>query len=216
MNDEYRQRGSRQGARDTLTVPGVGFVLFKRAVDIVGALVGLVLTTPLMRTCTAWTKIVDPGPVLYRQWRVEHHGWLFPMYKLRTMRQNAEQEGAQFTQANARRILPGCSWMRRTHADELPQFGNILRRHMSLVGPRPERPEMVEQLRPEIPSIDFRHIGRPGLTGLAQLVNGYTNDLNGARRKVACDLRYLRHRSILGEIKLLIRTVPRVWDRSAM
>ena len=154
--------------------------------------------------------------MLYCQWRVGRDGWLFRIYKLRTMRSNAEEGGARYARAHDQRVLPGCRWMRRSHVDELPQLWNILLGEMSLIGPRPERPEMLERLRPMIPRIDVRHAGRPGLTGLAQVTNGYTNDLQGARCKLAHDLRYLRSHSILGEIKLLLRTTSKVWDRAAM
>ena len=106
--------------------------------------------------------------------------------------------------------------MRRSHVDELPQLWNILRGDMSLVGPRPERPEMFEQLRKDIPGIELRLAGRPGLTGLAQVKHGYTNDLAGARRKIAFDLRYLRRRSVFSDLKLLLATFPKVWDQAAL
>jgi lipopolysaccharide/colanic/teichoic acid biosynthesis glycosyltransferase len=141
---------------------------------------------------------------------------MFRIHKLRTMRLDAEESGrAQFATARDPRVLPGCSWMRRSHADELPQLWNILRGEMSLVGPRPERPEMLEWLRQHLPAIGRRLLVRPGLTGLAQVRNGYTNDLAGARRKQAFDLRYLRRPSCLADLALVLQTVPKVWDRGA-
>ena len=106
--------------------------------------------------------------------------------------------------------------MRRSHVDELPQLWNILLGQMSLVGPRPERPEMIEKLRQTIPRIEKRLVGLPGLTGLAQIRNGYTNDLKGARLKMAHDLRYLRSRSFWSEVGLLLQTAPKLWDRSGI
>jgi len=188
----------------------------KRVVDVAGAAVGGVLAAPVMLACIVWIKLVDPGPALYSQWRVGHRGRLFRIYKLRTMRRDAEAGGIQYARANDLRILPGCQWMRRSHIDELPQLWNIMLGQMSLVGPRPERPEMLERLRPMIPRIDRRLVGRPGLTGLAQVINGYTNDVAGARAKTACDLRYLRNRSLFGEFKLLLRTIGKLWDPAAM
>ena len=199
-----------------MPAPSAAFACFKRCLDVVSGMVGLVLCAPLLATCALWIRLVDPGPAFYRQWRVGRDGWLFQINKLRTMSLDAEELGARFAQTNDPRVLPGCQWMRRSHVDELPQLWNILRGEMSLVGPRPERPEMLEQLRPMIPRIDRRHTWRPGLTGLAQVVNGYTNDLSGTRRKLACDLKYLRRPSALGEIKLLLRTATKLWDPSAM
>ena len=195
---------------------GALFGVAKRTIDIVGGLCGPVMVAPVIVLCAAIIKLADGGPVFYTQWRVGEDGWLFRIYKLRTMAQHAERSGeARFAERNDPRILPGCAWMRKTHVDELPQLWHIVRGEMSLVGPRPERPEKMEELRPWIPRIDDRLAGRPGLTGLAQIRNGYTNDIAGARRKVAYDLRYLRNRTLLGEIKLILRTVPRFWDRSA-
>lgn len=191
--------------------------MLKRMIDIVGAACGLALLSPVMLLSMLWIRMQDGGPALYRQWRVGQDGWLFQIYKFRTMRLDAEKPGkAQFASQNDPRILTGCAWMRRSHVDELPQLWNILIGEMSLVGPRPERPEMLEQLRRDIPRIERRLIAKPGLTGLAQLRHGYTNDIAGARRKVAFDLRYLRQQSILAEVRLVLATIPRVWDRAAL
>lgn len=197
--------------------PGQGYYVVKRICDIVAALMGLVFCTPLLLGCGVWIKLLDGGPVIYKQWRVGRDGWLFRLYKLRTMTQDAEEPGsARFARRGDPRILPGCGWMRRSHVDELPQLWNILKGEMSLVGPRPERPEMVEQLRRHIPRIEWRLAGTPGLTGLAQIRNGYTNDVAAARRKQAWDLRYLRHRSIAGEMKIVLGTIPKLWDQAAL
>jgi lipopolysaccharide/colanic/teichoic acid biosynthesis glycosyltransferase len=175
----------------------------KRALDIAGAAVGLTLLGPVMLCCGAWIWLVDGRPITYRQWRVGRDGWMFVIYKFRTMRQDAEADGACFAASSDPRVMPGCSWMRKSHVDELPQLLNILWGHMSLVGPRPERPEMIEDLRGQIPAIDLRLASRPGLTGLAQVRNGYTNDVAGMRRKVAWDLR------------LVMATFPKFWDHGA-
>jgi lipopolysaccharide/colanic/teichoic acid biosynthesis glycosyltransferase len=197
--------------------PGRAFALCKRALDVAGAAVGLVLVAPVLAACALWIKIADRGPVFYTQWRVGQDGWLFRIYKLRTMAQRAEACGdARFASTRDPRILRGCAWMRRSHVDELPQLLNILFGQMSLVGPRPERPEIMEQLRRDVPGIDRRLAMKPGLTGLAQVRNGYTNDVKGTRRKLAYDLQYLRHRSIRNDITLLLQTIPRVWDQSAL
>jgi lipopolysaccharide/colanic/teichoic acid biosynthesis glycosyltransferase len=179
------------------------------------ALLGMLLLSPVILLCAAWIKAVDGGPVLYRQWRVGRDGWLFNIYKFRTMSQDAESGGVCFATDSDPRVLAGCKWMRKSHADELPQLVNILLGQMSLVGPRPERPEIIEQFRGEMPGIERRLAALPGLTGLAQVRNGYSNDLAGMRRKLAYDLRYLRSRSMTQDVTLILETIPRVWDPTA-
>ena len=189
----------------------------KRAMDTMGSLVGLIVFAPVIAASAAWVKVVDGGPVFYRQWRVGRNGWLFRLYKLRTMTTDAESDGlARFARGDDPRILPGCAWMRKSHVDELPQLWNIFKGQMSLVGPRPERPEIFEILRRSMPKIERRLDAKPGLTGLAQVRNGYTNDTLGARKKQAHDIRYLRRRSFWGDLRLLLATVPKIWDQSAM
>ena len=196
---------------------GIGFERVKRAFDVVAASLGLVLCFPLILAASAWIRFVDGGPAFYRQWRVGRNGWLFRLFKLRTMSANAEPDGvARFAQDRDPRILPGCAWMRKSHLDELPQLWNVLRGQMSLVGPRPERPEIINALGRTLPGIERRLAGKPGLTGLAQVANGYTNDAAGMRRKLANDLVYLRNRTLWNEVRLVIATIPKVWDRTAI
>jgi lipopolysaccharide/colanic/teichoic acid biosynthesis glycosyltransferase len=199
----------------SLRSPGRGFEACKRALDIASALFGLVALSPLMLFCAAWIKFVDGGPVLYKQWRVGRDGWLFNIYKFRTMSMDAERNGAQCASSSDPRVLRGCQWIRKCHADELPQLINILLGEMSLVGPRPERPEIIEELRVDMPGIERRLAAAPGLTGLAQIRNGYSNDLSGMRRKLAYDLRYLRSRSLVRDVTLILGTIPRIWDPTA-
>lgn len=195
--------------------PGRRFEIAKRLVDLSGAVLALLLFSPLLMFSALWVKLADGGPVFYRQWRVGRDGRLFNIWKLRTMRTDAEKDGPQFATDNDPRVVRGCGWMRTSHIDELPQLLNILRGEMSLVGPRPERPEFIAELRTELPGVDRRLAGTPGLTGLAQVVNGYTNDLDGMRRKLDLDLRYLEQRSIGLDLRLILKTFPRFWDRSA-
>lgn len=201
--------------RRSLKTPGAGFEACKRALDVISASLGLLLLVPLMLFCAGWIKLADGGPVLYRQWRVGRDGWLFKLYKFRTMSLDAELEGAQCATNSDPRILRGCQWIRKSHADELPQLVNILLGQMSVVGPRPERPEILEELRGDLPGIERRLAAAPGLTGLAQVRNGYSNDVAGMRRKLAYDLRYLRSRSLIRDVKLILETIPRVWDPAA-
>ncbi len=212
--NEIEQAGG-SPCRRSLRSPGRGFEACKRGLDIVAALAGLVVLSPLMIFCGVWIKLVDGGPVLYKQWRVGRDGWLFNIYKFRTMSMDAERNGAQCATNSDPRVLAGCKWIRKCHADELPQLVNILFGQMSLVGPRPERPEIIEELREDMPGIERRLAAVPGLTGLAQVRNGYSNDLAGMRRKLAFDLRYLRSRSLVRDMTLILETIPRVWDPTA-
>ncbi len=131
----------------------------------------------------------------------------FTIYKFRTMRNDAENAGARFAESDDPRATPIGRFLRRTRIDELPQLWNILRGDMSLVGPRPERPEFMEQLSDEIPNYVDRLGLKPGLTGVAQVVNGYDNEIEGFRRKVGYDLLYLQNCCLANDLKILARTV---------
>lgn len=188
----------------------------KRSVDIAGALVGLAIAAPICLLAAAIIRCCDGGPVLMGQWRLRHGGRLFRMYKFRTMYRNAERaSGAVTAQRVDPRIIPACRWMRLAHVDELPQLWNVLRGEMSLVGPRPERPEIAFNLRDDIEQFGARTAVKPGLTGLAQVSQGYANDVDGFRKKLRYDLAYVRMRSIRTDLKLLLATVRKFWDRAA-
>ena len=135
------------------------------------------------------------------------YGKPFTLYKFRTMRNDAEKDGAQFAQANDARVTGLGKFMRKTRIDEIPQLVNVLRGEMSLVGPRPERPVFVDRLSKEIPNYLNRLGLRPGLTGIAQIENGYDNDTESFRRKVAYDIQYLQHCSVGNDFKILFRTI---------
>ena len=215
---------------------------WKRAVDIVGALILLaVLALPMLGTALA-VRLTSPGPVIFKQTRVGlnqrsrrrdrrnrirelpddgierrqaesdrrqtfGYGLPFTIYKFRTMRTDAEKDGARFAVANDPRITPIGKFLRKTRLDELPQLWNVLRGEMSLVGPRPERPEFIEKLSMEVPNYLNRLGLKPGLTGLAQVVNGYDNEVEGFRRKVNFDLLYLQNCCVWNDLKILLRTV---------
>lgn len=193
------------------------FRIFKEIIDIVGAGLGLLVFSPVMLLCVAMIKLADPrGPVLYRQVRVGVSGRLFTIYKLRTMYVDAESHGeAQLADEDDPRIIPICRWMRRSHLDELPQLLNILRGEMSLVGPRPERPELFENLSRKMPDFEMRLAIKPGLTGLAQIQNGYDTDLESIQRKLDYDLAYIEQMSLGLDCKLLLATLGKFNDRSA-
>lgn len=138
---------------------------------------------------------------------LSNFGCPFTIYKFRTMRDDAEQNGAQFALEGDPRITRIGRLLRRTRIDELPQLWNILKGDMSLIGPRPERPEFMEQLQEQIPNFIDRLGLKPGLTGIAQVVNGYDNELEGFRRKVSYDLLYLQNCCLWNDIKILFRTI---------
>ena len=135
------------------------------------------------------------------------YGRPFVLYKFRTMRIDAEKNGAQFATKGDPRVTSIGRFLRKSRLDELPQLWNVLRGEMSLVGPRPERPEFIESLSQEVPNYLLRLGIKPGLTGLAQVLNGYDNDIAGFRRKVALDLLYLQNCCLANDLKILIRTV---------
>lgn len=138
---------------------------------------------------------------------LSQYGRPFTIYKFRTMRNDAERNGAQFAQHGDARITPIGRLLRRTRVDELPQLWNILKGDMSMIGPRPERPEFMIKLQGQIPNFMQRLGLKPGLTGIAQVVNGYDNELEGFRRKVSYDLLYLQNCCLWNDIKIMFRTI---------
>jgi len=136
-----------------------------------------------------------------------NYGTLFTIYKFRTMRNDAEHGGAQFAAENDPRVTALGRFLRRTRIDELPQLWNILKGDMSLIGPRPERPEFMKELSLEVPNYLDRLGLKPGLTGVAQVVNGYDNEIEGFRRKIGYDLLYLQNCCLVNDLKILLRTV---------
>jgi len=189
----------------------------KRLLDLVGASVALALFSPVMALCALLIKLADPaGPIIYRQTRVGLNGRLITIFKMRTMYVDAEAAGkAVRAGQHDPRIIPVCRWMRKSHVDELPQLINILRGDMSLVGPRPERPELFTELTRQMPEFADRLAVRPGLTGLAQIKNGYDTDEESVRRKLDYDLQYIRDMSLGMELRLLAQTITKFNDAGA-
>lgn len=177
----------------------------KRVIDIFGALVGLVLSAPVVAFFCLMVRLESRGPVIYRQRRIGLNGKPFDILKIRSMKLDAESNGAPgwTVKDDPRRLRVGAK-MRAWNIDELPQFWNVLRGDMSLVGPRPERPELIEGFKEEIPHYNFRHNIKPGLTGWAQ-VNGLRGD-TCLRERVRFDLDYIEKWSLLFDFKVLVRT----------
>jgi lipopolysaccharide/colanic/teichoic acid biosynthesis glycosyltransferase len=179
----------------------------KAAGDFVAAILLIVLTAPLMVLSMILVKLTSRGPVIYSQTRLGRGGRPFTIYKIRTMLHNSEaRTGPRWSTADDPRITPVGQFLRRAHLDELPQLWNVLRGEMSLVGPRPERPEFVTQLERAIPRYRERLAMRPGVTGLAQVHLPPDTDLNSVRRKLVCDLFYIAQLSFRLDLRILVCT----------
>ncbi len=183
-----------------------GLNLVKRALDVVLAGVGLVVGIPAFLVSALLVRLSSPGPILYSQIRVGRYGKPFWIYKFRTMRVDAEENGAVWAKENDDRTTFVGRLLRKSRLDELPQLWNILRGDMSFVGPRPERPEFVAKLRDRVAYYDLRHLVPPGLTGWAQIRYRYGSSVEDARRKLAFDLYYVRHYSPTFDLAICLRT----------
>jgi len=183
----------------------------KRVLDAVCAAVGLVLLSPLMLLTVLAIKLTSRGPALYHQQRVGQGGKVFTVHKFRSMRVDAEAAtGAVWAKANDSRVTPVGRFIRRTRLDEVPQLWNVLVGEMSMVGPRPERPEFVAQLTENIPFYGLRHSVRPGVTGWAQVRYTYGASVEDALEKLQYDLFYIKHITIAFDVFVLFSTVKTV------
>ncbi len=183
-------------------------VLMKRCLDVLGAIVGLMLFTPVIALFSALVWLESRGPVFYFQRRTGANGKPFSIIKIRSMRLNAEANGgAQWCTANDPRRLAVGSFMRKWNIDELPQFWNVLKGEMSLVGPRPERPELIANFKHEIPHYNARHHAKPGMTGWAA-IKGLRGDTD-LKERIVADLWYLENWSLLLDIKIMLMTFSR-------
>jgi len=210
---------------------------WKRIFDVLLSVIGIILTSPLMIAAFLAVKLTSPGPALFDQERVginrrsgdrrrrnlrpqssdqrqgnrrqsNGYGKPFRIFKFRSMVVDAEKNGKpQLAHKGDARITPIGTFIRKTRIDELPQFFNVLKGDMSLVGPRPERPVLIDQMRKDIPNFQLRNRAKPGLTGLAQVELGYANDTEGMRNKLHCDLRYIQSLSIYSDIKIMFKTI---------
>ncbi len=179
----------------------------KRAIDVVTSVIGLLVALPLLPLIALMIKLNDGGPVFYNQDRVGENGTVFRLYKFRTMRVDAENGKAVWAKKNDPRVTLAGRFLRKTRLDELPQLYNVLRGDMSLVGPRPERPDIVEELGRHIPYYAERHLVKPGISGWAQIGFRYGNSIEDAKRKLQFDLYYLKHMSFELDAIILFRTL---------
>jgi exopolysaccharide biosynthesis polyprenyl glycosylphosphotransferase len=179
----------------------------KRLFDIAIGGATLIVAAPLIAVFAVAIKLSDRGPVLYRQRRVGEGGREFEMIKLRSMRPEAQASGAQWSSRDDDRVLPVGRLMRKLHVDELPQLWNVLRGDMTLVGPRPEQPELVTALERRFPHYERRSLVKPGITGWAQVRCGYAGTKEGSAWKLCHDLYYLKHRSLLADLMIVCETL---------
>jgi exopolysaccharide biosynthesis polyprenyl glycosylphosphotransferase len=185
-----------------------GFYLFcKRIFDIFFSFAFMIVTSPLWFLIMFAIKIDETcGTIFYSQKRVGKSGRVFDIFKFRTMTKDAEKFGVQWAQKNDPRVTRVGKFLRFTHLDELPQLINVLRGDLSLVGPRPERPEFVDRLEQEIPHFHVRHFIQPGVTGWAQIRYRKTNNILDARTKLEYDLYYIKNRSLPLDFLILLKT----------
>jgi len=204
-------------SRDIETATGHADGLFmrfygviKRVMDVLGALVGLLVVGLLWPLVWLGNRSSSPGPILYRQERVGRGGRMFTVYKFRSMWPDAEENGAVWATKDDHRVTPVGRILRKTHLDELPQVYNVLKGEMSLAGPRPERPEFVQQLSREIPFYRARHCLKPGITGWAQIHQDYGDSVERAKEKLEYDLFYVKRANPLLDALIILRTVSKM------
>lgn len=182
-------------------------ILMKSLFDRLVAALVLVISLPLWPIIALAVKIDSRGPIFYRQTRVGRDGVPFRLIKFRTMKADAEADGPKWAEAADPRITRVGRILRQAHLDELPQLLNILKGEMSFVGPRPERPEFVRELEAKIPYYSLRHLVKPGFTGWAQINYPYGNSVEDAEQKLEYDLYYLKHRSLLLDFSIFLKTI---------
>lgn len=216
---------TRESSDLIVSMPGRAFLAVKRVFDVFASIVGLAVLGLVLPALAVVIKIDSAGPVFYKQERVGINrrrrgarvgherrkvlqpGRPFDVYKLRTMRTDAEANGPQWASKTDSRITTVGRFLRKTRLDELPQLWNVLKGEMSLIGPRPERLCFIRQLEHEVPFYHDRLLVKPGLTGLAQVRNGYDDSLESVRRKVEFDRQYIRRCGPLTEVGILLETV---------
>ncbi|MEH7451104.1 MULTISPECIES: sugar transferase [Bacillaceae] len=189
---------------ESLKKKSIFYSFIKRTLDVVFASLAFVISLPFVLFFIALIKIDSPGPALFIQERVGLNGKIFNIYKLRTMRMDAEINGPQWASTDDPRITKLGHFLRKTRIDELPQFVNVLRGDMSLVGPRPERAFFLVKFNHEVPGFTNRLTVKPGLTGWAQVNGGY--ELT-PKEKLVLDLHYIEHQSIMLDIRIMFKTI---------
>ena len=191
-----------------------GFSITKKFIDLSFSIVFGLISLIFIPFLALAIKLESAGPLIYKQKRVGKNGKIFMVYKFRSMTDNAEKNGAQWAQEGDQRITRIGRVIRKTRIDEIPQFINIIKGHMSFVGPRPERPEFVEQLKKEIPFYNERHLIKPGLSGWAQINYPYGASVKDAKEKLQYDLFYIKNQSVALDISIILKTINTVFNKS--
>lgn len=186
------------------------YLAINRATDIIISLIGLFIMTICMPFISLINAFFNKGKLFYKQQRIGRFNQAFTIIKFRTMVTDAEADGAKWAKKNDLRITPFGKFLRRCRLDELPQFINILKGEMSLIGPRPERPEFIESLKENIPFYETRHIIKPGLTGWAQVNAKYASSENESMEKLQFDLYYIKERSLYLDFRIMVKTISTI------
>lgn len=181
-----------------------------RLLDIVIVLLSFPIVLPLSILLAVFIKLDSPGPVLYWQERVGERGRPFKMVKFRSMQIDAEKDGPKFVSTTDPRVTRVGRFIRRFRLDEIPQLWNVLKGEMSFIGPRPEQVAFARAFEKELPFYSWRHLVKPGITGWAQVQDGYAAGIDDTRRKLEYDLYYVKHLSFWLDLSILIRTVGTV------
>jgi exopolysaccharide biosynthesis polyprenyl glycosylphosphotransferase len=186
------------------------YMAFHRILDIVIAIIGILTLVILVPVVLLGNLLGNRGELIYTQLRVGKRGKVFKIIKFRSMVSNAEKDGAVWAQKNDMRVTKFGRLLRKSRIDEIPQFINVLKGEMSLIGPRPERPEFVKQLENEIPYYAMRHVIKPGLTGWAQVMHPYASTFQDQQDKLMYDLYYIKERNLLMDFKIIVKTISTV------
>jgi sugar transferase (PEP-CTERM system associated) len=184
--------------------------LFRRLLSLAVSLAALLICLPFIPFIILAVRLSSPGPIFFKQTRVGQGGRLFTAHKFRTMREDAEAQGAVWAAKDDPRVTPVGRFLRKTRLDEIPQLWNVLRGEMGFVGPRPERPEFVQWLSQEIPYYDLRHLIRPGITGWAQVRYQYGASLEETKHKLEYDLYYIKHQSIGLDLMIMFESIKTI------
>ena len=188
-------------------LPSPGYMVIKHIFDVILVLLSFPIVLPIMFFTAIAIKLESEGPALFIQNRVGQGGKEFQIYKFRSMGKDSEKHGAQTASTNDIRVTRIGKFIRKTRIDELPQFFNVLKGDMSLIGPRPEQKIFVDQFEQEIPFYNYRHIVKPGITGWAQVTHGYAGDADETRVKIEHDFYYIKHISFSLDVLIVFKTI---------